>query len=308
MIVKKNLSRLLVLVLLLLTGTLSAQPQNSLLWKISGHGLKKPSYVYGTVHSGEAQAFTFKKLILPYLKECSMFAAELKLDEINPFTMLGKLQMPGDTTLKMLLTEKEYAKLDQVMRDSFGIELAMFATVKPIFLAGILEGGGSLGDLGGGDEDGAAFLDMYLMEQAEKWKKECIGIETVDEQLGAVDMIPLKEQAKMLTEGLLDTAASTGEQLDDLLTIYATGNLDSLYAYYKKGDLSNTFNKAVVLDRNHRMAHRIDSIMQLKTIFVAVGALHLPGTEGVLALLKQQGYTVEPVYDKKTKPVKTTKI
>jgi uncharacterized protein YbaP (TraB family) len=281
----------IVLVLLFISSTLFAQ-QNSLLWKISGHGLSSPSYIYGTIHSFDKRAFTFKLLAENYIKEAKSFGMEIKLDELNPFSLMGQLQMPGDTTIKMLLTESEYATLEKILRDSFQIELTMFGTIKPMFLVGLLEM-----PTGETVETNSDFLDEYLMNQAKKLNKEVIGIETVEEQLHAVDLIPLKEQAKMLVDELINP--DSAQPLQDLLDVYSIGNLDSLYSYYQHGELSNTFNKALVLDRNHRMADRIDSIAQKKSIFVAVGALHLPGKEGVLNLLRQKGYTITPVYYKK---------
>ncbi|HET9136337.1 MAG TPA: TraB/GumN family protein [Candidatus Kapabacteria bacterium] len=282
----------IVLILLFISSTLFAQ-QNSLLWKISGHGLSSPSYIYGTIHSFDKRAFTFKLLAENYIKETKAFGMEIKLDELNPFSLLGQLQMPGDTTIKMLLNESEYTKLEKILRDSFQIELTMFSTIKPMFLVGLLE-------MPSGEpvETNSDFLDEYLMNQAKKLNKEVIGIETVEEQLHAVDLIPLKEQAKMLVDELV-TPDSTHPPLQDLLDVYSIGNLDSLYSYYQQGELSNTFNKALVLDRNHRMADRIDSIAKKKSIFVAVGALHLPGEEGVLNLLRKKGYDITPVYYKK---------
>ncbi len=271
--------------------TISRQSKTtSLLWKISGKHLKKPCYLYGTVHSYDKRAFRFKSLIVPYIKQCEAFGMEIKLDELDPFSLLGKLQMRGDTTLRMLITPENYGKLEQLMRDSFSVELSMFSSVKPMFLMGLMQ---TTGD----ESDYSDFLDEFLMKRAKESHKELIGIETVAEQLNAIDIIPLQEQAKMLLDETLypDT---TAEPLEDLLDIYKNGDLDSLYSFYNRGELSNTFNKALILDRNHRMADRIDSIAQLKTIFVAVGALHLPGSEGVINLLRQKGYEVTPIWKK----------
>ncbi len=103
--------------------TISRQSKTtSLLWKISGKHLKKPCYLYGTVHSYDKRAFTFKSLIVPYIKQCEAFGMEIKLDELDPFSLLGKLQMRGDTTLRMLITPENYGKLEQLMRDSFSVE------------------------------------------------------------------------------------------------------------------------------------------------------------------------------------------
>jgi uncharacterized protein YbaP (TraB family) len=282
--------RKIVCFVILSVSALHAQPHSSLLWKISGNSLKNPSYIYGTIHSYDRRAFTFDKLVTTYIKKCDEFGMEIKLDELNPFSLIGELTMPGDTTLKMLVADSDYKKFEQIVRDSFHIELSMFTQIKPMFLMGLMETNQS-------DSDYGDFLDEYLMKKAQSMGKQTIGIETVEEQLKAIDLVPLKEQAKMLVDELL-RPDSTNLGLDDLLEVYKRGNLDSLYGYYKQGELSNDFNKALVTDRNHRMADRIDSIAKKNSIFVAVGALHLPGNEGVLNLLRKKGYQIEPIWKK----------
>jgi len=272
----------------------NAHPKSSLLWEISGNGLKAPSYIYGTVHSADTRAFHFVKLAETYIAKSDAFAMEINMDnlgEMNLFSMMKYLVMPGDTTLEMLMTHDQYAKLDKFVTDSLHLALAMFNTIKPMFLLGLEEGMSM-------SEDSSTFLDQYLMQEAKSREKEIIGIETVEEQIRALDLIPLKKQAKMVLELVeLDTTKKEGS-LEDIVDIYFKGDLDALYSFYKKEDLSNTFNAALITDRNHRMADRVDSIIHKKRLFTAVGALHLPGDEGVINLLRKKGYTLTPVWKK----------
>lgn len=283
-----------IVLVVLCAGTLSAQPKTSLLWKIAGNGLKQSSYIYGTIHSYDKRAFVFRDLVDAYMKKCKAFGMEIKLDDFDPFSLLGQIQMPGDTTLPMLIGDSSFRLLETMMRDSFKFELSMFVRIKPMFLVGLMQMPSGDGD------DYTDFLDEYLMNKAKDAKQELIGIETIAEQLHAVDLIPLKEQAHMMLEETIHPD-SGGMDIGDLLDVYKTGNLDSLYKMYQKGELSNEFNKALITDRNHRMADRIDSIAHCKPIFIAVGALHLPGPEGVLNLLRGKGYEVEPVWRKRPK-------
>ncbi len=279
---------MLLLVVWLLPVVSGAHPSSSLLWKISGHGLQHPSYIYGTIHSPDRRAFTFHDIVVEHIKDCDAFGMEVRLDEFNPFSILGDLQMPGDTTLEMLLGDSSYHVLEKFVRDSFKIELGMFAKIKPMFLAGLMDSQGQ-------EEDSAEVLDESLMNQAKSLGKELIGIETIAEQIHAIDLIPLKEQAKMLLDET-EQGDSSEMPFEDLLDVYKSGDLDSLYGYYKQGELSNAFNKSLIIDRNHRMADRIDSIIRKKTLLVAVGALHLPGDEGVLNLLRKKGYELSPLW------------
>ena len=253
--------------LLGLLGTLSAHPKSSLLWKITGNGLQKPSYLYGTVHSFDNRAFKFAKLAEKYIAECDAFGMEINMENLGNLDLFGMMKyitMPGDTTLRMLMSAGQYAKLDAFVRDSLHLSLAMFDKIKPMFLMG-------MGEEMSLEQDSSEFLDMYLMKKAEARQKEIIGIETIEEQIKALDLIPLKEQAKMVLEMVEPDTTKEENSMNDLVDIYALGDLDALYAFYKKEDLSNTFNAALITDRNHRMADRIDSIMQKKSLFTAVG-------------------------------------
>ena len=120
-------------------STTFAHPKSSLLWEISGNGLKKPSYLYGTVHSFDERAFRFEKLAESYIVKCNAFGMEINMDnlgDIDIFGMMKYLTMSGDTTLDMLLSAKQYAQLDKFVTDSMHLSLAMFGKIKPMFLMG----------------------------------------------------------------------------------------------------------------------------------------------------------------------------
>ena len=209
--------------------------------------------------------------------------------DMNIFRLMQYIVMQGDTTLQMLMTPKEYSMLDKFVTDSMHLSLAMFNTIKPMFLLGMQEGMSM-------SEDSTDFLDQYFMKKAKNDGKEIIGIETIEEQIKALDLIPLKEQAKLMLEMVEPDTTKKQDSIQDLVDIYARGDLDAIYTYYRKEDLSNTFNAALITDRNLRMADRIDSIIHKKTLFTAVGALHLPGNEGVINLLRKKGYTLTPIW------------
>ncbi len=285
---------LLAAIILFIGRSSSAHPKSSLLWQISGNGLKKSCYLYGTVHSADTRAFGFVKLDESFIAKCDAFGMEINMEnlgDMNLMSMMKYLVMPGDTTLQMLMTPAQYEKLDKFVTDSMHFSLAMFNTIKPMFLLGMQEGMAMA-------EDSTEFLDQYLMNKALDHKKEIIGIETIEEQIKALDLIPLKEQAKMIIDEIEPDTTKKEDSGEDLVDIYAKGDLDAIYTFYQKEDLSNTFNAALITDRNHRMADRIDSIMQKKSLFTAVGALHLPGDEGLINLLRKKGYILTPLWKK----------
>jgi uncharacterized protein YbaP (TraB family) len=81
----------------------------------------------------------------------------------------------------------------------------------------------------------------------------------------------------------------------DVVKFYLEQNLDSLAMNGADAQMPPKFYKAIVTDRNHRMAERAAVFIKEQSIFIAVGALHLPGPEGVIELLRKKGFTVEPI-------------
>ena len=287
-------------ILLFLTASLNLNAQ--LLWEVSGNGLEKPSYVYGTVHVGDNRAYQFIDDIKPKLQSCDIMAGELDLDMsiFQNFSMLMSLFMPNDTTLKDLLTKEEYSlvkrKLDKKLYNMGLIGMAeIMEKIKPTFTSMFLTDLNTLSDM----NSGQPALDLYLQQEARKAGKQVIGLETVDEQMGTFDKIPLKKQAQALYEELAaEGGSNSAEMLERMLDLYAEGNLDSLYA------ISTTEMDAEMIEsflnlRNHNMANRMVPYLDKgKTMFVAVGAAHLLGEEGVLELLRKKGYTVKAVEEK----------
>lgn len=287
--------RFVALVVFLCLGcAIRARQFPSLLWEISGNELAHPSYLYGTVHSFDSSAFRFLPVVAPKIAASDVFAMEMLLEaeRQNFMELLQYVVMPGDTSLSMLLGSAEYERLSRYLTDSLDIPMMLLGNVKPFFIIGMMMGQSMT------NADAARFLDDSLAQIATLAGKKVIGIETMQEQLGSIDRIPLHEQARMLMEEV-DSAISSSStnEMNELIDTYASGSLDSLYALYKDKELSNSFQRALVTDRNHRMANRIAERLAGKNLrmFVAIGALHLPGEEGVINLLRKKGYSVTPI-------------
>lgn len=270
-------------------GCFGIAQSNSLLWKISGNNLSKPSYLYGTMHSRDKRAHEFGDSVLVKLNECDAVALELLTAEMmqNPFALLGYIMMK-DTTLNMLLSEDDYKLVKAFAADKLGVFGMAVDKIMPIFTSGLIT------EMMMGD-DMEATVDEYFEKTAIENGKKTIGIETVEEQLGALNQISLKEQADMLTEQL-QTMDEDSATFENLMQCYRQQDLSCLHEIYSSEEVSESFDNALVDARNHVMAHRIDSIIRLQPTFVAVGALHLVGDSGLISLLKQSGFVVTPVF------------
>jgi uncharacterized protein YbaP (TraB family) len=267
---------------------------NSLLWKISGNGLKQPSFLYGTMHTTDARVFVFADSMMPYLTSAKAYAMELDPKEAFNMSLLSKLMMGKGYSLKKMIPEREYNLLDSVVKKEINFSVALFDNVAPVFTMTIFEASGmELGDSSGkGNKD---VLDMYFYKQAKKKKKKIIGIETVDEQLGALNTLSYQEQADLLVKEIHSFEENKTEGTD-IVKFYLDQNLDSLSANDADAQMPEKFYKALVTDRNIHMADRIADFIKEQPTFIAVGALHLPKQEGVIELLRKKGFVVEPVH------------
>lgn len=276
----------------LLSFSLSAQ-YNSLLWKITGNGLKKPSYLYGTMHTSDSRVFNFSDSLMPFFNASKAYAMELDPVTAFDFSILSKITMGKGYSLKKMIPDTDYVFLDSVMRKEVGMSVKVFDNVAPVFTMSLLEMK-SMGLSDSSIKGNKEVLDVYFHNLAKKKKKKLIGIETVEEQLGALNSLTYQEQADMLLVELNGMRSNSSEGTE-LVEYYLQQDLDKLAAMNSVTDMPGKFYTALVTDRNIRMADRIAVFIQEQPVFVAIGALHLPGQGGVIELLRKKGYTVYPV-------------
>ena len=281
------MKRYLISCWLLLPFMLWAQ-QDGLLWKISGPQLKQPSYLFGTMHTTDSRVFQFPPTVKNSLNACDAFAMEILLEDNSlDLSLIMRLMMKDGTTLKALFTPEEYNRLDSLLSRATGFPLAMLDRVQPIVLMALMEQSAM-------QQDSALPLDLHLLEQARKGKKKLLGIETVAEQINALQSLSYREQAAMVSLEMSkqqDVAAAT----DAMMEYYISGKLDSLLALNNRNPMPEKLAKALLDNRNDIMAERIAAMIKKQSVFAAVGALHLPGDNGVIALLRKKGFAVEVV-------------
>jgi len=144
-------------------------------------------------------------------------------------------------------------------------------------------------------------LDAMLYQNALQQGKDVYGLETVQEQLQVFESMSEADQVTLLKDAV-ENFSDIDAMHAALLAAYKQRDLNGLMAIseasMQQGDqrLADEFQQHLVVDRNHRMAERMRQYLQQGKAFIAVGALHLPGEEGLLNLLEQQGYTVRRLY------------
>lgn len=267
-----------------LSGAAGLRAEQALLWKISGGDLMAPSYLFGTIHISAAEVFNLPEGTIKAIDSSAIIALELDPSALTDPRLATKIMMKNGS-LKKLLSADDYHLLDSLMLNSVGFPLKMFDQVQPFFVAAMME-------LNQFSKDTSLPLDLWLGEQAKIRNKELVGLETADEQLEAVGVLDYREQAAYLSKALHEAEDST--ELERMLDFYISGQLDSLLLPEFTESMPPQLRKAMIDDRNRRMAVRLAAMIKNNRVFAAVGALHLPGKNGLIALLREKGYRLEP--------------
>lgn len=274
--------------------TRAQQTGNSLLWQVSGKGMKKPSYLYGTMHSRKRAVFDFGPEVLASLRRCDAFAAELSMDMGTLMQAREMLFLPEEKTLKDYLSPAQYDSVATITKELTGYDLKLLDRMQPFVLSALMQSTGMMqGEM-------PYFLDQYFFEFAERAGKKAIGLETVEEQGKAFGASTPTDQAvqlmKFVREYKPGEVDSTSEKM---FNHYVQQDMEGIQKLFEGTEEESGMNKeqieALLTKRNQVMANRVDSLMALHSIFVAIGAAHLPGKGGVVALLRTKGYTVVPV-------------
>ena len=279
---------------LLLAGSLTASAQaqdNALLYEVSGNGLVKPSYLYGTFHLVCPTDLVITDAMKKAVGDAQQVYLEIDMDD--PALMMGMMKtmmMTDGKTIKELLKPDDYTVLDNYLKQKMNMGLAQVGTMKPIGLVSLMY----MTVL----PCQPASYDMTFAQMATENKKEVLGLETIDAQLSALDKIPMEEQLK----GLVDMARKPDEakkEFNDLLTAYKAKDIAKLMRMMKSSQFSGgdfaKYEDSLLGERNANWVPVIEKAASRKPTFFAFGAGHLGDKKGVVNLLRQKGYTVKAV-------------
>jgi uncharacterized protein len=269
----------------------------TLLWKISGNGLEKPSYLFGTIHLICADDALLSDNLKKVISEADDIYFEVDMD--NLFDMFGavtKMKMKGDTTLRDLLSADDYEKVKKYFEDrNTMLPFSVLEQYKPILAASLLESGAL-------PCDNTSAMEQVIMQHAKEYDKNIKGLETMAYQAGILDSIPYKLQADQLLQYVNEAGKSNGgnSELSEMWQAYNEQDLGKLEDLLIKSDLGiNNYTDLLLYRRNENWVARLKNLLPGKSLLVAVGAGHLPGEKGVINLLKKAGYTMTPVENKK---------
>jgi uncharacterized protein YbaP (TraB family) len=263
---------------------------HTLLWQISGNGLKKPSYIFGTMHLLCADDARLSENLKKAIRETDQIYFELDLDDMSQLLSTMKyLRMNDNTKLSDLITKEEYERVKKYFNDHPTlIPFAMMERFKPFMLTSLISESG----IGCEATNG---MEMSIMEEARKTNKEIKGLETTQYQAGLFDSIPYEKQAKELLN-YIDSIDKYNKSTEDLMEVYKKQDLDKIQELTTKSEAGiDEYLDLLIYNRNRRWMQALNLELRSKPTLIAVGAGHLPGDQGMLQLLKKAGFKLKPI-------------
>lgn len=290
----------LLLAIIFFSAPLHAQEKKSakaLLWKVSGKDLKEPSYLFGTYHLlGDPFLHELPEIKKPF-EQAKGIVVELILDSTKVMSMMMLKAMMQGKKISTLLTPAEFQRVDSVLKSASGYGLKMFDTFKPAQVSMVI----ALSESQKLNSEllqkyKGTPLDIYFAKQGKKLGKTVTPLETMDQQFDMLyNHFTVEEQAKQLVDqvGLSDISQKFTIQMLDLYIKKDIFGLADMMDKLPKEMMGSSDH--LLKDRNVNWMKTLPDLMKNGSQFIAVGAAHLMGPDGLIVLLEKEGYTVTPV-------------
>ena len=272
---------------------------NSLLWAISGNGLQDTSYLYGTIHLIAKEDFFLTEATKRAFSKSDKVTFEINMEDMMDLGaqmgLMMKAFMSDGQTLSDFLEEEKYKEVkahfaEMGMNDFMW---QMMEKIKPMFLSVF----GSMDMTGGGGLNTGEMMsyEMEFMEMAKGKEKTIGGLETAEYQMSMFDSIPYEAQAAMLYESI-QAETSSSDQLDDMVKLYKNQDLKGMMKMFAADEEGvGQYEDLLLVGRNKNWIPVMQKMMSEQVTFFAVGAGHLAGNNGVVNLLKAEGFTLTPM-------------
>jgi uncharacterized protein YbaP (TraB family) len=306
----KKILGVLIILFCYSTSFAQAPTYQGLLWKITGNGLEKPSFLYGTMHVSDKVAFHLSDSFYKAIESVDIVSLE-----INPETWMQTM-----TSDDYVADNMGNAFSTRGSNRSAGFYKSIFELAKPENKEIGEALGAELGILNSllyrtsnfsADFEEDTYLDLFIFQAGKKQGKEITGLEQLGATMRLNEIASKPEQDKKKLKEIKEKSKEKQHILSKILdgksygevmeNAYRLGDLDLLDSMSRMSGASEKQHEYIIVYRNRGMADAMDSIMQTKSLFAGVGAAHLPNSYGVINLLREKGYTVSPVSTAKTK-------
>jgi uncharacterized protein YbaP (TraB family) len=284
----KNLLLAIGIVLLTLVNASVTYGQKTLLFKISGNGLTKPSYVFGTMHMVCTDTYQIPAIVKNAVTKTDVIYTEVEIANMQAAAVGAMKYMIAqpDSALDKVLSEVDFKKVSSFVLDTLGMPIDQLKMFKPNAIATI------------GLQKAAPCAPFSSVEElliAAYPAKKNKGLESIAYQMQLLMSAPIPEQAKILLK-TIDKWNLGKAEIKQMVDAYTATDLALVASLINSSETSDMMNKETMIDgRNKNWVKKMPALMKKQSVFFAVGAGHLPGKLGVLELLKAKGYTVTPV-------------
>ncbi|MET6989651.1 TraB/GumN family protein [Sediminicola arcticus] len=270
------------------TGSV-AQEKNSLLWEISGNGLEQSSYLYGTMHVSKKIAFRLDDVFYEALEKSNIIALES-----DPDTWLDDEESLENSGYGRGSTfpAKGFYIYPFLVNNPKKEEIAAFLAFEDRIINSILYR--SDGFSGNFEEE--TYLDLFIYQAGKKSNKPILALEDLGESSALVGRANLNA-LKAKPDEWLKKIIQQQDPVTLMQDAYRARNIN-LIDSINQGIYSRYYLKNMLYVRNYQMVQRLDTIMKKDKVFAGIGAAHLPGINGVIALLRSKGYLVKPLSSK----------
>jgi len=283
-------AHLLLFVWVLALPVLAEAFDQGLLWRVEARG-GGADYVFGTIHSEDPQVLDFPTEVTEAFAASDRFVMELEPDLAGLSQVSSAMMFSDGGDLEQVLGGDLFRRTTAALGRR-GIPAATARQMRP--WAALLT-------LNMPEPKTGLVMDMILYLQAAEQGKAVHGLESPEEQISVFAELPMPMQVDLLRETLANEGLFE-EIYQGLVEAYLARDLDRMQALYTQSmatsdeDARKLIGARLVTDRNHRMVERMLPSLEKARAFVAIGALHLPGPEGILHLLEEQGYRITRVY------------
>jgi uncharacterized protein YbaP (TraB family) len=271
-----------------LTTSVGLSQDSSLLWEITGNGLEAPSYLFGTIHLICEGDFTPGEALTSSLRSTHHLLLELDMtDPSLTASLMSNMFMKEGRKLSDLITSEEYSRINLFFRDSIGFDIDRMAAAKPFLLSSLIV----TKTLSCPIES----VEGRLVELAQSEGSRISGLETPQEQAALFDHIPYQAQAQLVVN-LIDSLSAAIERFVQTQDVYKQQDIERIYTFTTENDFDFAgFDEVILANRNKKWLPKIEDAARALPTFVAVGAAHLGGSDGLVKLLQKRGYTLKPI-------------
>jgi len=260
------------------------------LWRVERDGVPE-SYAFGTIHLADARVAEPSAAVLAALSRSRVLAMEVAVDAIVAPSTFDQEQLADGRKLESIVGAGTYARARRVLVER-GMSERAIARMKP--WAAMMAVASS-----SGPHDASLALDARLLAAARRAHLRVESLELIDEQIASFDAVPVESQVALLRHALDHPEALQAEK-ENMIQAWLKGDLAALMHFPSRMDSVNPgvvrhydqLVRHIVYDRTVLMHHRLAMSLRGGRVFVAVGALHLQGMKGLLALIEEDGYRV----------------